>query len=98
MNVTLTPELEAIIQQKIESGDFSDEGEVVQEALRQMHERDCRLAWLRAEVAKGLEDIEQGRTIPYTPQLMDEIRERAIENARRGKPVKDAVKPKVADH
>jgi antitoxin ParD1/3/4 len=93
MNVKLSPELEELIRQKVESGLYSDASEVVLEAVRQLDERDRRLAWLRSEVAKGLEDIELGDTVPYTPELMEEINERAYENARKGKPVKDAVKP-----
>ena len=40
MNVNLTPELEALIQGKIESGRYNSASEVVREALRLFEQRD----------------------------------------------------------
>jgi antitoxin ParD1/3/4 len=40
MNVDLTPELEALIQGKIESGRYHSASEVVREALRLFEQRD----------------------------------------------------------
>jgi antitoxin ParD1/3/4 len=40
MNVDLTPELEALIQGKIESGRYNSASEVVREALRLFEQRD----------------------------------------------------------
>lgn len=52
MNVTLTPELEAMVQEKVERGDYPDAGEVVREALLLLEERD-RLRRLKAALAIG---------------------------------------------
>jgi antitoxin ParD1/3/4 len=92
MNVTLSPEVEDLIRQKVESGLYSDASEVVHDALRQMDERDRQLAWLREEVAKGVADIERGDTIPYTPELREEMIQNAIRRAKAGeKPSTDVV-------
>lgn len=44
MNVSLTPELEKFVQEKVESGRYTSASEVVREALRLMEKRDQRLA------------------------------------------------------
>jgi antitoxin ParD1/3/4 len=43
MNVSLTPELEKFVQQKVESGRYTSASEVVREALRLLEKRDERL-------------------------------------------------------
>jgi antitoxin ParD1/3/4 len=93
MNVQLSPRLEAIVQEKIDSGDYSDASEVVEEALLMMQEQDRRAQQLHDSVAKAVAQIERGESVELTPEHMDRIMERAIENARTGKPVKDDVKP-----
>ena len=93
MNVILTPELEAMIQEKVVSGDYSDPSEVVREALRLLEERDRQLERLRAELATGLEQIARGTTVAYTPDFLDRLKREAAEHVRLGKPIKHAVKP-----
>jgi len=44
MNVSLTPELETFVQEKVRSGRYTSASEVVREALRLMEKRDQRLA------------------------------------------------------
>ena len=73
MNVSLTPRIEEIVRKKVESGLYNNASEVVREAIRQMDERDQQLEKLRAAIALGLADLEQGRTVPWTDTLMDEI-------------------------
>lgn len=48
MNVSLTPELEQLVQKKVRSGRYLSASEVVRDALRLLEERD-RLRDLRAE-------------------------------------------------
>lgn len=59
MNVSLTPQLVALVQSKINSGMYTSASEVVREALRLMDEQDrlrqAKLNELRSEVRKGLE-------------------------------------------
>lgn len=43
MNVSLTPELEKFVQEKVESGRYTSASEVLREALRLMEKRDQRL-------------------------------------------------------
>lgn len=93
MQVDLDPHVEALIRDKVASGRYHDSSEVVRDAVLLMEARDQRLQRLRAEVAIGVGQIERGELIDFTPDLLDELDREAEENARTGKPIKDAVKP-----
>ena len=56
MNVYLTPELEALVQGKIESGRCNSASEVVREALRLLEQRDEIFTRGRDEIGKQIED------------------------------------------
>jgi antitoxin ParD1/3/4 len=94
MNVNLTPELEAMVRRKVESGLYNNASEVVREALRLMfrdeHERFQRL---RAAVTEGFEQAERGETVPYSAELMDRLKREATAAALAGRPIPDEVKP-----
>jgi len=66
MNVSLTPELEKLVQKKVDSGLYNNASEVVREALRLLKEteelRRARLKRLRAALEKGEADILAGRS------------------------------------
>ena len=61
MNISLTPNLEALVQEKVDSGLYNNASEVIREALRLMHDRDKRdaakLERLRQEAALGFEAL-----------------------------------------
>ena len=92
MTVLLTPELEALIQAKIESGAYQDASEVIGEALRLRDEWDA-LQQLRAALAPGLAQLDRGEGRPSTPEVRAEIRRAAIEKARLGLTAKADVVP-----
>ncbi len=58
MNISLTPQLEALVKSKVESGLYGSASEVMRDALRLLEERDrrqsSRVEELRAEIKKGL--------------------------------------------
>ena len=64
MNVSLTPELERLVQEKVASGLYNSASEVVREALRILKERDemrsLALEDLKREIAAGLDDLDRG--------------------------------------
>jgi len=68
MDVSLTPELERRIAEKVESGLYTTASEVVREGLRllfqQELQREERLARLRADIAEGVEELDRGEGIP----------------------------------
>jgi antitoxin ParD1/3/4 len=96
MNVSLTPELEAFVHDKVASGRYTSASEVVRESLRLLEEREWirqrRVDELRAEIQKGIDDIEAGRVIELNSdeelkEFFEDIKRRGRErlNARRSK-------------
>ena len=65
MNVSLTPELEKLVAEKVQSGMYQTSSEVVREGLRLLKERDEHLATLRREIRAGFEEIERGAFTKY---------------------------------
>ena len=67
MDVSLTPELERMVQRKVQTGEYKSASEVVQEALRLMEERDqmktIQKAELLKKIAAGLKSLEEGKDI-----------------------------------
>jgi antitoxin ParD1/3/4 len=59
MNVSLTKELEQLVNDKVKSGRYLSASEVVREALRLLEERDrvreARLQDLRRDIQRGLD-------------------------------------------
>jgi len=62
MNISLTPQLETLVKNKVGSGLYGSASEVIQEALRLLEERDrlryLRVEELRYEMKKGLDSGE----------------------------------------
>jgi len=68
MHVSLTPQLEAQVKAKVESGLYNNASEVVREALRfmEMNEEwiaEARLASLRQQISTGLAQLDEGQGI-----------------------------------
>ncbi|TXS90835.1 type II toxin-antitoxin system ParD family antitoxin [Parahaliea maris] len=79
MHVSLTPELEAIVKTKVESGMYNNASEVVREALRfvETHEawlREWKTAELRRQVQIGLSQLDAGESIAVANRAeLDEL-------------------------
>jgi antitoxin ParD1/3/4 len=65
MNVSLTPELERLVNEKVESGLYQTASEVVREALRLLKERDHAREHLRADVRAGFDQLARGEGRVY---------------------------------
>jgi antitoxin ParD1/3/4 len=67
MNINLTPELEQMVRQKMRTGQYASECDVVLEALRLMDERDRLDSWrkeeIRAQIAAGVASLRAGRSV-----------------------------------
>lgn len=75
MHVSLTQELEEIVKRKVATGLYNNASEVIREALRFMESNEelvyqMKLDRLRAKLAEGQHDIEQGR---FTELSREEI-------------------------
>lgn len=84
MNVSLTPELEQYIQEKVSSGLYYSASEVVREGLRLLKEREqfqqIRLQELRQDIQTGLDSGEA------TPLNMQAIKAKARQRRRQRQP------------
>ena len=80
MNVSLTPELERLVNEKVESGLYQTASEVVREALRLLKERDQAREQLRADVQAGFDQLARGEGRAYDKtsgrQLAERIKSR----------------------
>ncbi len=65
MNVSLPPELESRVRQRVESGMYGSASEVIREALRLFEAYEqvkaAKLDGLRQDIAQGLEDVKARR-------------------------------------
>lgn len=90
MNVSLTKELEEMINHKVESGLYNSASEVIREGLRLLNEQDqlkqIRIEELRREVQKGIDQIRVGNFNTYNSgeELANEIIRRGIEKTELG--------------
>ncbi len=80
MNVSLTPELERLINDKVETGSYQTASEVVREALRLLKHRDDGLIQLRQDIHAGLDQIARGNYTEYdrrsAPKLVTRLKAR----------------------
>ena len=63
-SVNLGEQLEAFITEAVKTGRYGSRSEVLREGVRLVQEREAAWAQLDAEIQKGIEDIEAGRTEP----------------------------------
>lgn len=80
MNVSLTPELERLVNEKVESGLYQTASEVVREALRLLKERDHAREQIRADVQAGFDQLARGKGRAYDKgaarELVEQIKSR----------------------
>ena len=78
MNVSLTPKLVALVEERVRSGRYQSASEVVREALRLLEDveqvRAARLKELRRDIAVGLKDLDHGRSVAFDRDLADAIK------------------------
>ncbi len=87
MNVSLTPELERFVQERVQSGEYASSSELVRDALRLVQERElqrqeriAKLEHLSSLIQEGNNDFEAGRVFRYNSrqEAVADIRELAL--------------------
>ena len=74
MRITLTKELELLVEEKVRSGRYQDETDVVRDALRALEQRDnFESLVLEAALLEGV----QSEHRPYHKTTVERIREKA---------------------
>jgi antitoxin ParD1/3/4 len=64
ISADLGQRLEGFVASLVETGRYNSKSEVLREGVRLIEEREARLAALDASIARGLADVEAGRTKP----------------------------------
>jgi antitoxin ParD1/3/4 len=78
MDVKLTPELEKWVQDRLATGMYTSESEVVREALRLMQRQeelyDNQRRELRAELEEGIEQLDRGEGRSFDSSAVADIK------------------------
>jgi len=84
LNVSLTPELEQFVQERLASGRYQTASEVVREGLRllelQERDRDAAYKALKAKLKRGAEQAERGEVVDgeeFLEQLIQRLESRS---------------------
>lgn len=68
MNISLTPELEHFVQDKVNSGMYTSASEVIRESLRLLYMHDDlqsqRIKQLNQAIDVGLQQLDAGKKVP----------------------------------
>ncbi|MGA2965427.1 MAG: type II toxin-antitoxin system ParD family antitoxin [Terriglobales bacterium] len=79
MNISLTPELERLVDDKVKTGRYASASEVIREGLRLLEEQDeakqLRLAEVRQKIDRGIDELDRGLGIPG-PEARARLRQR----------------------
>ncbi len=69
MNISLTPQLEGYVKQKVSTGLYHSASEVIREGLRLLEERDSikeiKLQALRDDIRVGIQSLDDGAGRPF---------------------------------
>jgi antitoxin ParD1/3/4 len=86
MNVSLTPELDKFVTDKVASGRYTSASEVVREALRLLEEqersRSERLAAFNRELAARIESLDRGEGVE-PEAVWERLRQRSLERRKK---------------
>jgi antitoxin ParD1/3/4 len=71
MNVSLTPELQAFVEETVKSGRYGSASEAVREGLRLLEEREAKFLRLKALIDEGIASPIAG---PFDRALVERIK------------------------
>ena len=92
MQVHIPGHLKAFIEREVASGRYASEEAVIADALERLSEDDDTRMTVNEAVAESLAQMERGETIPWTDDFLKRSAERARENSRNGRVVRDDVR------
>jgi antitoxin ParD1/3/4 len=91
MGLSLSPELQQLVEQQIASGKYRTTDEVLTEALRALGEREAEIGDLRRELQIGIDELDRGESEEYDGSNIHELAEGV---KRRGRQLLEASKLK----
>lgn len=81
ISAELGTQLETFVANLVSSGRYGSKSEVLREGVRLIQDREARLAALDAALARGLADIDAGRTKP-AKEVFDRLKRKYSDMAR----------------
>ena len=85
MHVRFADADETFIKNEVQNGFYTNETELVRDAVRRMREEKERSKQFQDAITKGIRAVERGETVALTPELLQEIKAEAIQKAKSGK-------------
>ena len=85
MSITLSPRAAAMVQERLESGRYASADEVIEAAVTLLEARE-RFDRLRESLIEAEEQVRQGKTMEWTPELRQRMRDEAADMVRKGIP------------
>jgi antitoxin ParD1/3/4 len=83
MNVSLSPELEQLVNRKVSSGLYQTTSEVVREGLRLLIERDQRAKSLRRDIRAGFAAVARGEYTDHDGTTIQRLADRVKSRGRK---------------
>jgi antitoxin ParD1/3/4 len=83
MNISLTPELEQLVNDKVKSGMYQTASEVIREGLRLLKQREEQLESLRRDVRAGFEAVERGEYSDFDATSVQALAKRVKARGRK---------------
>ncbi len=87
------PTMKGYIEVLAKTGRYGDQESIIEAAIAELITYEHKLAWLKAEIDKGLQQIERGEFVEFTRERAEYLMQQAKENYKAGKPISDAVTP-----
>lgn len=73
MNISLTPQLEKLVHDRVKSGRYTSASEVIRDALRLLDSRDRGAAHLNADVEADLRQLDAGQSQPFDADAVERV-------------------------
>jgi putative addiction module CopG family antidote len=73
MTITLSPELEKLVLDKVNRGEYQSADAVIEEALQRLLEEDANLNEIRERVETAEREIERGDFVEYDESNLNEL-------------------------
>ena len=83
MNISLTSELEQLVNDKVKSGKYQTASEVVREGLRLLNERDLHSQAIRRDMRTGFDAVDRGEFTEYEAGEVQKLAEHVKARGRK---------------
>lgn len=93
METALSQRVDAFVRRRVASGRYGIARDAIDASVARLDERD-RGAARQSESEGGFEQMDRGHGVAWTSEAKERLNREAVDDARRGKPTSDAVRPK----